>query len=137
MKHRDDSRVSEARAESQQAWDLVVVGAGGAGLSAALFAALEGARVLVLESTEWVGGTTAWSAGTTWVPGTHHAAKVNASDTLAEAEKYLNHAVGEQAPAALREAFLNNGAEAVARIEAQSSMKYRPCLLYTSDAADE
>ena len=107
-------------------FDLVVIGAGGAGLSAAVFAAIDGTKVLVVERTEFVGGTTAWSAGTTWVPGTHHAGKVNPTDTLAEAEKYLNHAVGEQAPAALREAFLKNGAEAVARIEAQSSMKYRP-----------
>ena len=107
-------------------FDLVVIGAGGAGLSAAVFAAIDGAKVLVVERTEFVGGTTAWSAGTTWVPGTHHAAKVNASDTLADVATYLNHAVGEQAPAALRDAFLKNGAEAVARIEAQSSMKYRP-----------
>ncbi len=107
-------------------FDLVVIGAGGAGLSAAVFAAMDGASVLVVERTEFVGGTTAWSAGTTWVPGTHHAAQVNPADTLLEAEKYLNHAVGEQAPAALRDAFLKNGAEAVARIEAQSSMKYRP-----------
>jgi succinate dehydrogenase/fumarate reductase flavoprotein subunit len=107
-------------------FDLVVIGAGGAGLSAAVFAAMDGAKVLVVERTEWVGGTTAWSAGTTWVPGTHHSATVNPADTLAEAEKYLNHAVGEQAPAALREAFLKNGAKAVAKIEAQSSVKYRP-----------
>jgi len=95
-------------------------------LSAAVFAAIDGAKVLVVERTEYVGGTTAWSAGTTWVPGTHHAAQVNASDTLADARTYLDHAVGEQAPAALRAAFLSHGAEAVARIEAQSSMKYRP-----------
>lgn len=107
-------------------FDLVVIGAGGAGLSAAVFAAMDDAKVLVVERTEFVGGTTAWSAGTTWVPSTHHAGKVNPTDTLAEAAKYLNHAVGEQAPAALREAFLNNGAEAVAKIEAHSSMKYRP-----------
>jgi succinate dehydrogenase/fumarate reductase flavoprotein subunit len=107
-------------------FDLVVIGAGGAGLSAAVFAAMDGARVLVVEHTEYVGGTTAWSAGTTWVPGTHHAAQVNPGDTLADAATYLNHAVGEQAPARLREAFLKNGAEAVAQIEARSSVKYRP-----------
>lgn len=107
-------------------FDLVVIGAGGAGLSTAVFAGIEGAKVLLVEHTEFVGGTTAWSAGTTWVPGTHHASKVNSTDTLTEAEKYLNNAVGEQAPAALRDAFLRNGAEAVAKIEAKSSMKYRP-----------
>jgi hypothetical protein len=107
-------------------FDLVVIGAGGAGLSAALFAAIDGAKVLVVERTEFVGGTTAWSAGTTWVPGTHHAAQVNPSDSLADVKTYLNHAVGEQAPAALRDAFLTHGAEAVAKIEAHSSVKFRP-----------
>ena len=107
-------------------FDLVVIGAGGAGLSAALFAALDGATVLVVERTEWVGGTTAWSAGTTWVPGTHHAAQVNPNDTLADVTTYLNHAVGTQAPAALRDAFLKNGPDAVAKMEAQSSVKFRP-----------
>jgi succinate dehydrogenase/fumarate reductase flavoprotein subunit len=107
-------------------FDLVVIGAGGAGLSAAVFAAIEGAKVLVVERTEYTGGTTAWSAGTTWVPGTHHAAQVNATDSLANAATYLHHAVGTQSPFALREAFLKHGAEAVARIEAHSSMAYRP-----------
>ena len=108
------------------AFDLVVIGAGGAGLSAAVYAAIDGAKVLVVEHTEFVGGTTAWSAGTTWVPGTHHSRTVNPSDTLAEAATYMNHAVGAQAPAALREAFLQHGVAAVAKIEAQSSMRYRP-----------
>ena len=36
-------------------FDVVVVGAGGAGLSAALFAALDGARVLIVERTGLVG----------------------------------------------------------------------------------
>ena len=48
-----------------ESFDVVVIGAGGAGMSAALFAAIEGARVLLVERTEYVGGTTAWSAGTT------------------------------------------------------------------------
>ena len=40
-----------------ETFDVVVVGAGGAGMSAALFAAIDGARVLLVESTESVGGT--------------------------------------------------------------------------------
>ena len=50
--------------------DLVVIGSGGAGLSAALNAAIDGARVLLVERMAHVGGTTALSAATTWVPGT-------------------------------------------------------------------
>jgi glycine/D-amino acid oxidase-like deaminating enzyme len=111
----------------QEAFDLVVVGAGGAGLSAALFAAIDGAKVLLVERTEYVGGTTAWSAGTSWIPGTELGAQVNPGDTLAEAARYLDRAVGERTAAALRQAFLDHGAEAVRRIQAHSEVRYRAC----------
>lgn len=107
-------------------FDLVVVGAGGAGLASALFAALEGASVLLIESSAQVGGTTAWSAGTSWIPGTHHAAQVNPSDTLAEAERYLDNAVGQRAPRELRQAFFAQGPAAVQALEQHTAMAYRP-----------
>lgn len=109
-----------------ESFDVVVVGAGGAGLSAALFAAIDGAKVLIVERTEYVGGTTAWSAGTTWVPGTAHGKRVNPHDTLDAAATYLDNAVGERTPAAVRQAFLAHGAQAVAHVEANSEVKYRP-----------
>ena len=112
--------------EDGERYDVVVVGAGGAGLSAALFAAIDGARVLIVERTRHVGGTTAWSAGTTWVPGTEHGRRVNPTDTLEAAATYLNNAVGHHAPARLRQAFLAHGAQALAHIEAHSEVKYRP-----------
>ncbi|MEY2844381.1 MAG: hypothetical protein RI920_2418 [Pseudomonadota bacterium] len=108
------------------AFDVVVIGAGGAGLAASLFAALRGQRVLLVERTAWVGGTTAWSAGTTWVPGTHHAAAVNPADTLADAARYLNRAVGERSPAALRQSFLDHGPQAIAFLESHSQVAFRP-----------
>lgn len=108
------------------AQDLVVVGAGGAGMAAALFAALDGRKVLLVERTGHVGGTTALSAGTTWVPGTHHAAQVNPSDTLADAARYLTNAIGDRTPAALRQAFLDHGAEAVRCLETRTEVKFRP-----------
>jgi FAD binding domain len=107
-------------------YDVVVIGAGGAGLSAALFAAIDGAKVLIVEHTEYVGGTTAWSAGTTWIPGTHHAASVNPGDTLTHAALYLDNAIGERTPASLRQAFLDNGPIAVKHVETHSEVKYRP-----------
>ena len=106
-------------------FDVVVIGAGGAGMAAALYAAIDGAQVLLVERSEFVGGTTAWSGGTTWVPGTRHGARVNPGDTLENAARYLDNAVGERTPAALRQAFLDNGASAVDKIEANSEVKYR------------
>ncbi|RDI28663.1 succinate dehydrogenase/fumarate reductase flavoprotein subunit [Pseudacidovorax intermedius] len=107
------------------AFDLVVVGAGGAGMAAALFAALEGQQVLLVERTAHVGGTTAWSAGTCWVPGTREGAAVNPADTLAEAARYLDNAIGEHSPRALRQAFLDHGAEAIAQLAARTEVKLR------------
>jgi succinate dehydrogenase/fumarate reductase flavoprotein subunit len=106
-------------------FDVVVVGAGGAGMSAALFAAIDGARVLLVESTEYVGGTTAYSAGTTWIPGSKHAADVNRDDSVQNAEAFLQRAVGTRSSEAMRRAFLAAGPKAVAHIEANSDVKYR------------
>ncbi len=93
------------------AFDVVVLGAGGAGMSAALFASIAGAKkVLLVESTAMVGGTTAYSAATTWVPGTHLAPQVNKDDTLDNAAKFLDNAVGPRSPRSAREALLANGA---------------------------
>ncbi|WP_241473946.1 FAD-dependent oxidoreductase [Mycolicibacterium neoaurum] len=51
-----------------QEFDVVVLGSGGAGLSAALTAAVNGARVAVYEKASTVGGTTAVSGGIVWIP---------------------------------------------------------------------
>ncbi|SAL12157.1 3-oxosteroid 1-dehydrogenase [Caballeronia turbans] len=108
-----------------ETFDVVVIGAGGAGMSAALVAAIDGARVLLVESTEYVGGTTAFSAGTTWIPASMHAASVNRDDTSVNAEGFLDRAVGGRSSVAMRRAFLDAGPKAVAHIEANSAVKYR------------
>ncbi|MGW4795315.1 FAD-dependent oxidoreductase, partial [Nonomuraea sp. NPDC004297] len=52
-------------------FDFVVLGSGAAGLSAAVFAGLYGARVLVVERSGLIGGTSALTAGTLWLPGAY------------------------------------------------------------------
>jgi succinate dehydrogenase/fumarate reductase flavoprotein subunit len=64
-------------------WDVVVVGAGGAGLSAAIAAADGGARVLVFESEDTVGGSTALSAGMFTAAGTSVQAGLGIQDSPA------------------------------------------------------
>ena len=96
--------------------DLLVLGSGASGMTAALVAAIEGARVLVLESTSHVGGTSARSSGTLWIPPVADAA----------AATYLDALVGEKADRALREAFLAAGPAMIACLEKHVGFAFRP-----------
>jgi len=109
----------------QDAFDVLVVGAGVAGMSAALFAAIAGLRPLLVEHTDHLGGTSAYSAGSAWIPNTHHAATVGADDSIEKAALYLRHSVGNESPESLRMAFLRNSAPAVALLEQQSHVRFR------------
>ena len=104
-------------------YDLIVAGAGCAGMATALFAAIRGLKVLVLEGSPWVGGTSALAAGALWIPNTHLAA--GSGDTPARAANYLAHATGDSSPAALREAFLRLGPDAVRCLERETEVQLR------------
>jgi succinate dehydrogenase/fumarate reductase flavoprotein subunit len=110
----------------QSRYDIVVVGAGAAGMSAALFAAIEKRKVLLVEHTEYVGGTSALSAATIWIPNSHHTPTVSNDDSLEKVTTFLDGAVGNRSPAKLRDAFLRSGPEAIATLEANSDLKLRP-----------
>jgi succinate dehydrogenase/fumarate reductase flavoprotein subunit len=107
-----------------EAFDVVVIGAGGAGKAAALFAAISGLKAILIEHTGQVGGSTAYSAGSAW-PNTSHAATVGAQDSIENAALYLRHSVGNQSSESMRHAFLANGPDAVAQLEAHSEVKFR------------
>jgi 3-oxosteroid 1-dehydrogenase len=70
-------------------FDVVVLGSGAAGLTAAVTAAELGASVAVFEKADQLGGTTAWSGGQVWVPNNPHMADVDATDSPEEALGYI------------------------------------------------
>ena len=107
------------------AYDIAVVGAGGAGMAAALFAAIQGMKVLLIERTEYVGGTTALSAATTWIPNTHHSAGTGTVDSQENAAKFLRLAVGNRSPEDMRRAFLEAGPKAIDMLESNSDALFR------------
>lgn len=117
-------------------FDVVVVGAGVAGMSAALFAAISGLKPLLIEHTDRLGGTSAWSAGSAWIPNTHHAATVGADDSIEKAALYLRHCVGNESPESLRMAFLRHGPEAVALLERHSQVRFRARTLHPDYNSD-
>jgi succinate dehydrogenase/fumarate reductase flavoprotein subunit len=105
------------------AYDVVVVGAGAGGMTAAAVAAAQGLRVLLIEKTEFVGGTTAWSGGMVWIPANAKMREAGLSDSRADAEAYLASTVPENDNAALREAFLSRGPEAIDYLEANTEVR--------------
>lgn len=104
--------------------DLVVVGAGAGGMTAALVAALEGRRVLLAEASEQVGGTTSTSAGTLWVPGNPHGARAGHRDSVQHAAAYLHALMGPDDARGRRQAFLDTTAEALEYLERCSTVVF-------------
>ncbi|MGH3734676.1 MAG: 3-oxosteroid 1-dehydrogenase [Micromonosporaceae bacterium] len=92
-------------------YDLVVVGSGAAGMTAALTAAHRGLSVLVIEKAGLFGGSTARSGGGVWIPNNHVLARDGISDTPEAARRYLAHIVGDGSPDANQRAFLKHGPE--------------------------
>ncbi len=107
------------------AFDVIVIGSGAAGLSAALFASIAGQKPLLIERTGLIGGTSALSAATTWIPNSRHAASVPGEDSPQKALQFLDAAVGNRAPADLRRAFIASGPKAIDVLEDHSEVHFR------------
>lgn len=104
--------------------DLMVVGSGAAGLAAAVTAASLGFRVLVLEKTDFIGGTTAWSGGWIWAPGNPVARRAGIVDDPAEPRQYLQAVLGNHFNPQRIDAFLAAAPEMVAFFEGRTALQF-------------
>ena len=78
------------------AFDFVAVGSGGGSMCAALALRAAGRRVLILEKTSLVGGTTAISGGVMWIPANRYMKEAGIEDSADLANAYLDVVVGDQ-----------------------------------------
>lgn len=129
-KLQDRIRTDLSQFKDQDTVDLIVIGSGAAGLSAALNAAIDGARVVLVERMKHVGGTTALSASTAWVPGTKRGLIINPEDTPERVATFLNNAVGDRSDPLLRQAFIDNGPQAIANLEDNSILQFQVRMLH-------
>lgn len=105
-------------------YDLVVMGSGAAGLTAALVAAKAGHKVAVLEKADHFGGTTAISGGGVWIPGSPQAQAAGVDDSKEVALDYALKVVGNRAERDLIAAYMENGPEMVKWLDANSSVNF-------------
>jgi succinate dehydrogenase/fumarate reductase flavoprotein subunit len=111
----------------QREIDLLIAGAGPAGMTAALVASLQGLSVLLCEKSGQIGGTGSTSAGTLWIPGNHQSRNAGFDDSADKAQEYLDALVGSASGRELRTAFLRSGPAVIDYLERNSDVKFVPC----------
>lgn len=104
--------------------DVVVVGSGAAGLSAALTARQQGLDVLILEKADRVGGTSAISGGTVWIPLSTQSTSSPQDDDIDRVRCYLHDVIGPHRDDRRLEAFLRAGPEALRYLERHTQAKF-------------
>jgi succinate dehydrogenase/fumarate reductase flavoprotein subunit len=109
---------------ASDSYDVVVLGSGAAGLTAAFTAAHEGARVAVFEKHERLGGTSAWSGGHVWIPGNPHMAEIGADDDAEEAVAYLTSLGRGLADERIVRAFVENGPRMAGYLEEHGGLEF-------------
>src|SRR4051794_5896980 len=107
-----------------RAVDIVVMGSGAAGLTAATLAHDGGAQVLLIEKADLVGGTTGVSGGMPWVPLNRHMADVGVVDSREEALTYLRGLThGREPDPMLLEAYVDTAADVIEYLEAKTPLR--------------
>jgi len=113
-----------------ETFDLVVVGSGAGGLTAATVAAREGLDVLLLEKSACVGGTTAISGGMVWVPDNDLLRAAGLTDSRDAAQRYLASTVPDPGARAKLEHFLDAAPEAIRYLSDTTEVKLQPVERY-------
>ncbi|WP_412481762.1 FAD-dependent oxidoreductase [Pseudomonas asiatica] len=109
---------------TQHNFDLVVLGSGAGGLTAAATAARRGLKVLVVEKAEHFGGTSAISGGAVWLYGTDQARAAGAVDSPEAIRTYLRQVIGDGYDPALVDAFIEHGHQALRWLEQNTELRY-------------
>ncbi|WP_253195038.1 FAD-dependent oxidoreductase [Hydrogenophaga sp. A37] len=104
--------------------DLLVIGSGAGGLSAAVTAAHLGLKVIVAEKDPQFGGTTAWSGGWMWLPRNPLAVEAGIVEPIEEPLAYLRHELGDRFDEARARAFLEAAPRMVEFFRSKTALRF-------------
>src|SRR3954466_6005477 len=117
--------VAGAGEDEMETYDVVVLGTGAAGLTAAVAAHDGGARVAVFEKADKVGGTSAWSGGMVWVPQNPHRAETGLEDRREDVLAYLQSMSHGLIDEKLAEAYVDAGPEVISYLEEKTPAQFQ------------
>lgn len=127
---RADERAPDPTEQAEDAGpadcDLLVIGSGAGGLSAAVTAAHHGLRVIVVEKAGVCGGATSWSGGWAWTPGNPLAKADGVDEDPEQFRTYLHHVLGERYDPEKIDAFLAAAPEMVEFFHQRTSLQFVP-----------
>jgi len=89
-----------------------------------LVAAKLGLKVLVVEKTGSIGGTSAYSGGGCWIPNNHRLADIGATDSREAAVKYLRAVLGSLYEEGRINAYLDSGPDVIRFIERSTELRF-------------
>ncbi len=110
--------------------DVLVVGSGAGGMTAAITAHDQKMDTLLIEKSEQFGGTSAMSGGVIWVPDNHLMKKTDIADSAAEGLAYLKAMTAGEVPLAKLEAYVKRAPEMVRYLEQNTFTKFNPAPEY-------
>lgn len=105
--------------------DVLVVGSGGGGMTAALAASDAGVDTLLVEKGSLYGGSTAMSGGSIWVPCNHLMQKAGLADSPDEALTYLKAVTAGRVPEERLRAYVGAAPEMVRYLEKESRVRFQ------------
>ncbi|KUM35316.1 FAD-dependent oxidoreductase [Arthrobacter sp. EpRS71] len=106
--------------------DVLVIGSGAGGMSAAVTAAFHGMKVIVVEKSEVCGGATSWSGGWAWAPGNPLAKAEGVNEDKETFRTYLREVLGDDYQAERVDAFLEAAPHMVGFFQNKTSLKFVP-----------
>lgn len=107
-----------------EAVDVVVVGAGGAGMTAALAAQKRGLDTVLLEKSGYFGGSTARSGGGVWIPNNSALKRAGQGEDPELSRTYLDAIVGDVVPKERRDTYLERGPEVLDFIHEHTPVRF-------------
>ncbi|WP_240334407.1 FAD-dependent oxidoreductase [Sphingobium estronivorans] len=122
----DDAHMVSAASDWDVVTDVLVVGTGAGGLTAAIVAADQRLRVMLIEKSDQFGGTSATSGGVVWIPASRAAQEAGHSDSADEGLAYIKALAGDEVADARMRAFVAAGPEMLDYLGRTTEVRYVP-----------